>query len=101
MPALDNWIYNADFPKRYRFDYGKLQTDYVREMGQWGISQDDVGRIYTDSNSDDLRGNYIANSILRGAQCRYPGQRDLRRARSRSKRCWPSHDTAENRGYRP
>ncbi len=99
MYGLDNWLYNADFPRRYRFDYGKLQTDYVREMGQWGISQDDVGRIYTDSNSDYLRGNYIAppyamrnpNYPVAGIYVELDPNQD----------CWPSHDTAENRGYRP
>ena len=95
---LDNWIYNADCNKRYRYDQFAWQTDYVREMGQYGISQDDMGRLYTNSNSDYLRGNYVPvsyasrnpNFQMSGVYVQLDANQD----------CWPSHDTAENRGYR-
>ena len=47
MWALDNWLYLTYEAKRYRFTDGKL---VVQKMpaggGQWGLSQDDWGRLY-------------------------------------------------------
>jgi glucose/arabinose dehydrogenase/mono/diheme cytochrome c family protein len=52
--ALDNWIYNAKSSKRYR----KIDDLWVSEetefRGQWGISQDDQGRLVTNTNSNLL-----------------------------------------------
>lgn len=97
MMGLDNWIYNADYGKRFRFDQFKWQTDYVRAVGQYGITQDDVGRIYTDSNSDYLRCNYIPVTYASrgGSISGIYAQVD------KDQNCWPAHETAENRGYRP
>jgi len=66
MWALDNWIYNANHPQRFRYlGDGKFESDSTLTRGQWGISQDDTGRIYHNSNSDPLRADLVPTAYLR------------------------------------
>jgi len=51
MYALDNWMYNAKSNVRHKFVDGKLITSPTKSRGQWGISQDNYGRLYYTSNS--------------------------------------------------
>ncbi|MFC7337861.1 discoidin domain-containing protein [Haloferula chungangensis] len=45
--ALDNWMYLTYEAKRYRFTDGKFVVqDIPRGSGQWGLTQDDWGRLY-------------------------------------------------------
>ena len=45
--ALDNWIYLTYQNVRYRFVNGELETQKLpRGGGQWGLTQDDDGRLY-------------------------------------------------------
>ncbi len=45
--ALDNWIYITYENRRYRFTNGKLEMERIpRGGGQWGLTQDDWGRLY-------------------------------------------------------
>ncbi|MDA0767104.1 MAG: discoidin domain-containing protein [Verrucomicrobia bacterium] len=47
MWNLDNWLYLTYEAKRYRFTNGKLEVQGLpRGSGQWGLSQDDWGRMY-------------------------------------------------------
>src|SRR4029434_2736156 len=58
--ALDNWLYNAKSSKRYRFSPGgELKTETTIFRGQWGVAQDDYGRIYYNYNSDQLRADLV------------------------------------------
>ncbi|MDB5032112.1 c-type cytochrome [Mucilaginibacter sp.] len=57
--GLDNWIYNANSPKRYRKMGDKWLTEKAHEKGQWGITQDNVGRMYANDNSTNLVGDYF------------------------------------------
>ena len=59
LRAVDNWIYSADTGKRYRRHEGQWLRGETRSRGQWGITQDDLGRLYTNSNSDFLRGDLM------------------------------------------
>jgi mono/diheme cytochrome c family protein/glucose/arabinose dehydrogenase len=58
--ALDNWIYNAKSGKRYRKKEGKWLIERTHFRGQWGISQDDQGRIFYNNNSENLQGDYFS-----------------------------------------
>ena len=45
--ALDNWIYLTYQNVRYRYVNGELETQKLpRGGGQWGLTQDDDGRLY-------------------------------------------------------
>jgi glucose/arabinose dehydrogenase/mono/diheme cytochrome c family protein len=101
MWALDNWIYSANYTARFRWlGDGKFTRDATITRGQWGISQDDVGRIYYNSNSDPLRFDAIPSAYLKrnasfaatGANMQLvPG----------TLRIWPLRVTpGVNRGYR-
>jgi len=58
--ALDNWIYNAKSTKRYRKQGSKWLIENTHFRGQWGISQDDQGRLFYNNNSENLQGDYFS-----------------------------------------
>lgn len=60
----DNWIYSANHTVRYRHIGNGWETDATSFRGQWGISQDDYGRLYFNSNSDQLRGDLAPSRYL-------------------------------------
>ncbi len=97
MWDIDNWIYNANYEKRFRYVNGNWISDYIPDLGQYGMSQDNYGRIYHNNNSDVLRGSIIPPF--------YAERNSHYRATSsnaeitESQNCWPSHPTAVNRGY--
>lgn len=61
--ALDNWIYNAKSDRRFRLRHGpqgaSIEVDPTLFRGQWGIAQDDVGRLYYNTNSRYLFADLI------------------------------------------
>jgi mono/diheme cytochrome c family protein len=96
---IDNWIYSAAYDKRFRFENGKWIADTIADAGQWGMTQDNFGRMYFNSNSDHLRGAIIgAQYVERNPHHRGAGANE-RIARDQT--VWPAHNTAENRGYLP
>ena len=47
---LDNWIYTSMSWQRLRFTRGSMETEPShKEFAQWGLTQDDVGRMYYSS----------------------------------------------------
>jgi mono/diheme cytochrome c family protein len=97
--GLDNWIYNAAHNKRYRTDFpGQWSAEYLRVTGQWGITQDDDGRLYFNSNSDHLRGNVVPP--VYGTRNPHHTMLGINVQVATNQECWPGHQTAENRGYR-
>ena len=61
--ALDNWIYNAKSDRRFRLrqavDGASIEVDPTLFRGQWGIAQDDYGRLYYNTNSRYLFADLI------------------------------------------
>ena len=61
--ALDNWIYNAKSDRRFRLRRGpdgpRIEVDQTLFRGQWGIAQDDAGRLYYNTNSRYLFADLI------------------------------------------
>ena len=55
--GLDNWIYSAHSGTRWKKAKGEWIRESTISRGQWGLSQDDVGRLYYNSNSSLLRGD--------------------------------------------
>ncbi|MBC7566192.1 MAG: c-type cytochrome [Pedobacter sp.] len=60
LRALDNWIYNAKSSKRYRKYGNKWKIENTHFRGQWGISQDNYGRLYYNGNSSNVEGDYFS-----------------------------------------
>jgi glucose/arabinose dehydrogenase/mono/diheme cytochrome c family protein len=66
MWGFDNWIYSANHTVRFRYQGdGKFTRATTITRGQWGISQDDTGRIYYNSNSDPLRVDLLPSAYLK------------------------------------
>jgi mono/diheme cytochrome c family protein len=64
--AMDNWIYSANHTARFRYEGGaKFAREATITRGQWGIAQDDTGRLFYNSNSDPLRHDAIPSAYLR------------------------------------
>ncbi|SHM85934.1 Glucose/arabinose dehydrogenase, beta-propeller fold [Chitinophaga jiangningensis] len=59
LRSMDNWIYNAKSDSRYRKVHGKWIKERTQFRGQWGISQDDEGRLFYNNNSQNLLGDYF------------------------------------------
>lgn len=64
--ALDNWIYNAKSGKRYRQNGDSWLIERTHFRGQWGISQDDQGRLYYNTNSQNLEGDFFSPGLGAG-----------------------------------
>lgn len=61
--ALDNWIYSAKSSRRYRKKGNKWAVERTHFRGQWGITQDDEGRLFYNTNSENLLGDYFAPGL--------------------------------------
>lgn len=53
---LDNWIYNSRNPVRFKFKENKILVDSLLDapIGQWGLTHDDVGRLYYSSAGGEI-----------------------------------------------
>ncbi|MFA4869040.1 MAG: c-type cytochrome [Pedobacter sp.] len=66
LRALDNWIYNAKSTKRYRKKGDQWLIENTHFRGQWGISQDNYGRLYYNDNSTNLVSDYFMPGFAAG-----------------------------------
>ena len=72
LPTLDNYFQCANQGLRYRWRAsederegpGAWQRSLTGGGGQWGITKDDLGRIFFDNNSDPLRGDCLPSQYL-------------------------------------
>ncbi len=100
--ALDNWIYSADHTIRFR---AMPEDDFKREptafRGQWGISQDDFGRLVYNSNSDQFRMDLVpSHYLMRNPNYRTPAGLNIDPIHNQA--TYPVRMTpGVNRGYRP
>ena len=100
MWGLDNWMYNAKEGTRYRFLNGKLEKSKTSFNGQWGITQDDFGRIYYNTNSYPLYGNLLPAEYLQ-RNPNLKSKRGIAVGLRDTNEVWPSRPTpGVNRGYR-
>lgn len=62
LPALDGWIYNAKSARRFKMTEdpeAPIVVDETVFRGQWGLAQDDAGRLYYNHNSGFLYADLI------------------------------------------
>jgi mono/diheme cytochrome c family protein len=64
MRGLDNWIYNVKSNSRYREIDGKWVKDTTDFRGQWGISQNNYGRIFFNENWFGMKANQLMPNLL-------------------------------------
>ena len=78
--AIDNWMYNADSSVRHKFIDGKLIEEKTARRGQWGITQDDYGRLYYCYENRPLHADLVPSEFIlrnRHFQQRLDGGRDF------------------------
>ncbi len=99
MWAMDNWIYSANHTTRFRNTTGDWQRQPTVFRGQWGISQDNYGRLVYNSNSDQFRIDLVPSAYLfRNANYRTPIGLNVDPIKNQA--TWPARVTpAVNRGY--
>jgi mono/diheme cytochrome c family protein len=97
---LDNWIYSANYTARFRDTGGPWQREATIFRGQWGISQDDFGRLFYNSNEDPLRADFVPSQYL-GRNPHYRSAAGANAPIYDNKAVWPARvNPGVNRGYR-
>jgi mono/diheme cytochrome c family protein/glucose/arabinose dehydrogenase len=97
--CLDNWVYSANHALRYRLKDGKWVSEVFSSRGQWGLSQDDYGRLFYNFNSDFLRANFVPENLAK-RNPNFPATASTGVQVMKDQTCWPSHPTpGVNRGY--
>ncbi|HKQ39457.1 MAG TPA: c-type cytochrome [Verrucomicrobiae bacterium] len=99
--ARDNWIYSLYHGYRYRFSNGNWTREANPVRAQWGLSQDDYGRLVYTSNSDHLRGDLLPTHYLaeKPPGSKMPG---LGHKIAADQTVWPGRvNPGVNRGYLP
>lgn len=98
--AMDNWFYNLYHTWRYRWQNGRWDRQPIPNRVQWGLAQDDFGRLFFTQNSDPLRADLYSSSYAgRAPTARVPFLNTLV---ARDFTTWPGRVTAGvNRGYQP
>jgi mono/diheme cytochrome c family protein/glucose/arabinose dehydrogenase len=99
--AMDNAIWSAGYSTRFKLRGGVWQKDTGLGRGQWGLCQDDFGRLFFNYNSDMLRADllpteaFTRNPLLRNAS-------SINAKVAADQTLYPSHPTpGVNRGYDP
>lgn len=99
--ALDNWIYSAEYTKRFRFVGGQWLNAPTTSRGQWGLSQDDFGHLFYNTNSDQLRADILPSHYM-GRNPMLPTPAGLNVKIANEQFVWPARvNPGINRGYLP
>ena len=101
LRGLDNWIYSAKSDKRYRKKGDKWLIEKTHFRGQWGITQDDEGRLFYNTNSENLLGDLFAPGF--GAMNNnQKGVSGFNKKMVVDQKVYPARaNTGVNRGYQP
>lgn len=96
----DNWIQLANHHWRYREVDGEWQRQRTNGGGQWGLTLDETGRAFFNTNSDGLRGDqYSSHYAVRNPNHGVASGVNVRVAHDQV--VWPIRMTpGVNRGYR-
>ncbi len=99
--GIDNWYYNAKSRVRYRLEDDEWIRDSTEFRGQWGISHDDIGRLYYNYNWSPLHADLVPPNYLNRNKNHSPVG-GIDQGLTLNKRVYPARPTpAVNRGYIP
>jgi mono/diheme cytochrome c family protein/glucose/arabinose dehydrogenase len=96
--GLDGWLEFSQHPVRVRFDGSNVETMPVSPHGQWGLTMDDVGRLYHTPNSAPV----LIDAIPKWLAPKQPhaSLASIGKAIAEDTTVHPSHPTpGVNRGY--
>lgn len=57
--GLDNWMHTSNGDVMLRFKDGKFEVRKTLSRGEWGVTQDDAGRIYRNTNESILHADLV------------------------------------------
>ncbi len=101
LRGLDNWYYNARSAVRYKLEGETIQRDSTEFRGQWGISQDDEGRLYYNYNWSQLHADLVPPNYL-GRNHQHEATSGIDHGLTLDRRIYPIRpNPAVNRGYIP
>lgn len=95
---IDNWIYSAYSTTRYQLKDGKWIHEPALFRGQFGITKDNVGRLYYNYNELQLAGDYALPNALIANPYMKPREA-VNKALTENQHIYPLHPTTVNRGY--
>ena len=98
MMNIDNWIYSANSHYKYRLKDGKWLKEPTTFRGQFGITKDDIGRLYYNYNTIQLAGDYVLPNLLINNPYFKPKE-GVNKVLTNNQRVYPLHPTVVNRGY--
>jgi glucose/arabinose dehydrogenase len=99
--AMDNAVWSANWGTRLKLRAGIWLRDTGLGRGQYGLCQDDTGRLFYNYNSDLLRCDQLpAEAFARNPLLRSTAGVNVQILKDQS--VWPAHPTpGVNRGYEP
>ncbi len=98
---VDNWYYNAKSRLRYKYQKGEWIRDSTEFRGQWGISQDDIGRLYYNYNWSQLHADMVPPNYFSRNPNHNPST-GIDHGVTLDRSVYPIRETpAVNRGYIP
>ncbi len=100
MMNIDNWIYNANSNARYQRKDGKWIKETASMRGQWGITKDNMGRLYYNNNSTQLKGDYVLPNLLINNP-HYKPKQGINKTLTSNQKVYPLIENPVNRGYIP
>ena len=101
--GMDNNLYVAEHSWNARWSGGKLEILPSLSRGQWGVTQDNGGRIYRNVNTDPLFVDYVPPQyFVRNPNVVRTSGLYESLVNQADTLIWPTHPTkGVNRGYRP
>lgn len=102
LPTLDNWLHCANKGVRYRWraEEERWEKGSTGGGGQWGIAQDDLGRVFFNTNWDALRADAWPSAYLVRNPHLGTAEGGNRRV-VHDQQVWPARiNTGVNRGYK-
>jgi mono/diheme cytochrome c family protein len=97
MMNIDNWIYSANSNFRYQLRQGKWIKERTSLRGQFGITKDNFGRLYYNSNEIQFLGDYVLPNTIINNPYLVPKEA-INRMLTGDQRVYPLHPTTVNRG---
>ncbi|MCB4808233.1 c-type cytochrome [Tamlana sp. 62-3] len=95
---IDNWIYNAKSHFRYQRKDGVWLKEPTAFRGQWGITKDNFGRLFYNTNNMQLLGDYVLpNTAIENRY--FKPKAVLGQSLTPNQKVYPLHPTLVNRGY--
>lgn len=101
MRGIDNWYYNAKSKTRYRYQNKQWIKQETEFRGQWGITKDDYGRLFYNTNSNQLRADLVPPNTLHFNSSNFSARSGINVQVADDQEVFPIRPTpGVNRGYR-